>query len=207
MKKIGIIFLSLILQSCQVIDVVIAQSSSELQFETKNDVKYAAEVLPDEIIEQITKEISGPNSNWIGDPRRFKVRKIQQLGQSQTFYYINPMLDCPEWGCDPSYHTPFCGMNGCNYYGYLEENGKYRQVFHQLFQLQGSYSPRVSRQLKDGVPACFELPGYDRNSSEKGLPELKEDQIFKSRYCYNGTKYVLTEFSIVPLEWGKNNSQ
>ncbi len=203
-KKCGLIAVLLGLQSCQLIDVVIAQSDQQLRFETKNEVKYAAEILPDEVIQQIKDENFEPNSNWIGDPRRFKVRKIQQLGQSKPLYYINPSIECPERGCDMFYHTPMCGgTGGCTYLGYIEENGKYRKVFDKLFWLQGSDSPQVSLQISsEGVPACFELPGYDWDSREKGLPSLSEGEIFMSRYCYNGTEYTLNQIRVVPTEQG-----
>ncbi len=206
LKKVGLITIFLGIQSCQVIDVVIAQSQTELQFETKNDVKYAAEVLPDEVIQQITDENLDPEYGWLGDPRRFKVTKIQQLGQSKPFYYIIPKVECFKTSCDRFYHFPLCGGSGrCTYLGYIEENGKYRRVFKQLFLMQGSELPRVSLQISsEGVPACFELPGYDWDSREKGLPSLSEGQIFMSRYCYNGTEYTLNKLRIVPMEQGLN---
>ena len=203
-KQVNLFLVILGLQSCQVIDVVTAQSQP-MKFRIVGEEKYAAEFLPDEAISQIKREIFDPNSEWIGDPRRFSVRKIQQMGQTQPLYYITPMIECPETGCNMFYHLPLCGATGgCTYVGYIEEKGKYRQVFNKLFWLQGKGTPRVSEPNFEGVPACFEIPGYDFESREKGLPELSEQEIFMSRYCYNGQEYILNKLYLVPIEKGIN---
>jgi hypothetical protein len=190
--------LGFLLQSCQSIDIVIAQSDGELNFEIHKNWDYAVKVTPPGMIEQVRKE--NIDSDWIGDPRRFPVLKIQNFAQKTPFYLISPTIECPERGCDMSYNLPLCGgSGGCTYLGYIEKNGVYKKVFDKLFWLQGSDNPNVSKQLKEGLPACLELPGYDFEARERGLPQQKEDQRFVSRYCYNGKNYVLNRLYLVPI--------
>lgn len=197
-KLIYLVGTLILLQSCQAIDTVTAQGEGELTFESRADWDYAARNTPPGMIQQVRQE--NISSDWIGDPKRFWVIKVQNLGLGQKpFYFIYPGIGCPDTGCN-DYHQPLCGSGGCTYLAYIEENGQYRRVFNQLFQAEGSFEEffKVSRQLKDGLPACIELAGYDARSRYEGkLPQRGENQQFVSRYCYDGNEYVLNRLYLV----------
>jgi hypothetical protein len=190
------LFFTFFFQGCQ---LVTAKGEEELNFEVKNNWEYAAEVAPPNLMEQVLKDNLDPKSNWVGDPKRFQVIKINYLGQKSPLYLIDPKIyyECPkDKGCNLDLlrlYYPFCGATGgCSYFAYIEENGTYRPVFQQLiWRLSANDFFKVSRQLYQGFPACFELTGYDSNTKLQGLPRIKEDQVFVSRYCYNGSQYIL----------------
>lgn len=189
-----ITFISLIsaLPACQYIDTVVAQTEGQLTFEAKNNWNYAAKIAPTNFLEFFReKEI---HSDWLGDPRRFQMMKINKVGQKYPMYLLDPSVDCPETGCRRD-HRPFCGTGGCSYFIYIEEEqGKYRKVFEKLFRAEGALDNffKVSRQMKDGLPACIELNGIDYDTySKKPTNRDVEREMFVSRYCYNGRQYLL----------------
>ena len=189
--KLLIIVTILGLTSCTPLDTVIAQSSGELMFEIQDNWDYAAKVAPTELIQQVRSE--NIDKYWIGDPRRFLMIKVKYMGQKSSLYLVIPAVKCESDYCPSELHRPLCGAAGrCSYFVYIKENGKYRKVWGKLFQRQGD-TPlfKVSKQMKDGVPACLEMGGIDAETWLKERPEIGENEIFRSRYCYNGTEYVL----------------
>jgi hypothetical protein len=183
------------LSSCHPLTAVVAQGEGELTFEAKNNWNYAAKVIPRSLIEQSRKDNIDPS--WIGDPRRFQAIQVKNLGQKFPLYFIEPAIYCPEGGCQSQelfdlYHPRCNKSGGCAYFVYVEEKGAYRKVFDQQFWRQSTKDfLKVSHQLYQGVPACFELTGFDGDMWLQGLPEKASDQVFVSRYCYNGRDYVL----------------
>ena len=189
--KIALVTSILGLQSCQVIDSVIAQNTGELIFERQDNWDYAAKVAAQELIQQVRNE--NIDEYWIGDPRRFLMIKVNEMFQKYPLYLVIPAIKCESDYCPRELHRPLCGVAArCSYFVYIEENGKYRKVWGHLFQRQGD-TPlfKVSKQMKDGVPACLEMGGIDAETWLKERPEIGENEIFRSRYCYNGTEYVL----------------
>lgn len=190
------------LASCQLIAVVVAQSEGELFFEAKNNWDYAAKVLPPHLIEQSRKENLDPS--WIGDPKQFRALKVKSLGQKSSLYFIEPAIYCPEEGCPTQelfdlYHPACNKSGGCSYWVYVEENGTYRKVFDQQIWRQSTKDfLKVSIKLEQGVPACFELTGVDGDSRSQNLRDIPNNQVFVSRYCYNGNQYVLQKLSQKP---------
>lgn len=187
LNKIVFSFLFLSLQSCQIASMVTAQVEGELSFEKRDDWDYAGKVAPIVLIQQVRDENISPN--WIGDPKRFQVIKIAALGQRSPLYFIFPAIGCPETGCRDDLR-PLCNVSGaCTYLAYIEEGDKYRKVFDRLFWSQGEGDFfKVSRQLKDRLPQCLELLGYDDFVLRDGLPPHREGQQFVSRYCFDKQK-------------------
>lgn len=204
LAKLSFFFLCLNVQSCQIINVVTAQGEGELSFIAIKDTwEYAAKLAPPGLVEQVVKENIDPD--WIGDPKRFQIIKIDQFGL-KSLYFIDPYIPCPQEGCKNqelwnSYH-PLCGATGgCSYFLYIQENGQYRKLFGQLFWRQGEKDNflKISRQVKDGLPTCLELIGFDGEVKLNGLPSHRDDQRFVSRYCYDGREYVLDRLYLVPM--------
>lgn len=197
----SIIFLLIFpsLSSCHLITAVVAQGEGELTFEAKNNWDYAAKVVPLDLIKKSREEDLEPS--WIGDPRQFQAIRVKNLGQKSSLYFIEPAIYCPEGGCPTQelfdlYHPACNKSGGCAYWVYVEENGRYRKVFDEQFWRQSTKDfLKVSHQLYQGVPACFELIGFDGDIWLKGLPEIADNQVFVSRYCYNGSQYVLQSLS------------
>ncbi|MEL4897404.1 hypothetical protein [Crocosphaera sp. Alani8] len=196
--KIAVASTILGLQSCQTIDAVIAQGSGELTFKTENQWEYAGEVAPIELSQQVKEE--NINDSWLGDPRRFSMIKVQYMGQKYPLYLVEPGIRCERDRCPREIHRPLCGVAArCSYFVYIEKDGEYRKVWGKLFQRQGD-TPlfKVSRQMKDGVPACLEMGGIDAETWLNDRPQKGEDEIFRSRYCFNGKEYVLTQLDRIP---------
>lgn len=197
LQKIALLTSILGLQSCQTIDTVIAQNTGELTFERQDNWAYAAKVAPKELIQQVRTE--NIDEYWIGDPRRFLMIKVNEMGQKYPLYLVIPAVKCESDYCPRELHRPLCGAAGrCSYFVYIEENGKYREVWGKLFQRLGD-TPlfKVSKQMKDGVPACLEMGGIDDETEYRRRTERKNGEIFRSRYCYNGSEYVLDKLERV----------
>lgn len=205
--KLGIIgLLSFpILLGCGRLTAVFASGEGEFSFEVqKKKWDYAARVMPLELISQVRQE--NLDERWSGDPKRFQAVKVRQFGQKLPLYFIDPYIPCPEGGCPTrelydQYH-PACNVSGgCAKLVYLEqENGKYRRVFKEQFYQQATVEEgflKVSPQLEGGYPACFEMTGFDLDMKLQGLSDLRDDQVFVSRYCYNGTDYVFQNLYVV----------
>lgn len=141
----------------------------------------AALAAPPGLMEQVVKEnIKG---EWLGDPGRMSITKVQKPGQQIPLYLINSRIlrDCSPRGCDPL-QDPLCGTAGCAYFGYVQNGKTYRQVFNKY--LKSSLPPnvpfmRVSKQLSSGLP-CLEFAE---------LPNMNADSLEIKRFCYKGNKY------------------
>lgn len=141
----------------------------------------AASAAPPGLMEQVVREnIKG---EWLGDPGRMSIVKIQEPGQQKPFYTINSRIqyECPPRGCDPL-QDPLCGSAGCAYFGYIQDGKSYLQVFNEY--LKSSLPPevpfmRVSKQLSSGLP-CLEFAE---------LPNVDAKLLQIKRFCYNGHQY------------------
>jgi hypothetical protein len=149
---------------------------------------------------------------WAGDPRRFLTYSYQKSG-GEPLYVINPRIECPEWGCPEDSeiyydnYAPFCypRKRYCLLTVYTRQNGKYRNVFGGFFGYQGDGEGkilRISEQISDGLPLCFEVKGIslDSENMEK-LPPIKEKERYISRYCYNGRDYTLSNIYTERWDW------
>ena len=190
-RLISSILLSLALLSCS------PRGIAQENYTPRDNWDYAANVLPNSLMEQVTQEVVP--EDWVGDPRRFAVIKVQQRGQRSPIYLINPSLTrldgCPPAGCpsDLSQLSPLCGEVVCQYFVYIEKNGQYREIFGSSIP---KYLPpeypffRVSRELTNGLP-CLEF-AY--------LPERQDPEaVAVSRFCYEGQKYVAESEYFEPL--------
>lgn len=170
----------------------LTQVDSELKFEVKDNWQYAAKVAPSGLMQQVANE--NLKGDWLGDPNRMQVIKIQLPKQVSPLYLINSRVQyqCPPIGCDPSL-DPLCGSAGCAYFGYVQSKKSYHRVFAQY--LKSSLPPgvnflRVSNQLVKGFP-CLEF---------REMPKLTTNKIRVSQYCFNGQQYSLEhQFSEPPL--------
>lgn len=158
------------------------------KFVARTDWNYAAKAAPPGLMEQVVKEnIKG---EWLGDPGRMRIMKIQEPGQQKPLYLIDSHIQhkCPPRGCDPSL-DPLCGSAGCAHFGYIQDGKSYRQVFNEY--LKSLLAPgvpflRVSNQLSSGLP-CLEFAVFHNISSA--------DSLRINRFCYDGQKYVLRKKS------------
>ncbi|NJO93171.1 MAG: hypothetical protein HC820_00205 [Hydrococcus sp. RM1_1_31] len=121
-------------------------------------------------------------------------------------------MPCPEDGCKTQalwdmYHPTCNSFGGCGFFAYIEEKpGVYRRVFRQQFWIGTKENDpflKVSRQLRQGYPACFELTGYDGEMRQRGLPEIRNDQVFVTRYCFNGKDYVFENLHVTQSQQSK----
>ena len=151
----------------------------------------AALAAPPGLMEQVVKE--NIRGEWLGDPGRMSIIKLQEPGQQKLLYLINTRIirECPPRGCDPL-QDPLCGSAGCAYFGYIQDGKSYRQVFNEY--LKSSLPPdvpfmRVSKQLSSGLP-CLEFAE---------MPKMNADSLQIKRFCYNGNKYQENGKSIEPL--------
>jgi len=147
-----------------------------------NNWQPAAKAAPPGLMEQVVREnIKG---EWLGDPGRMSIMKIQEPGQQQKPLYLidtHIIRECPPQGCDPL-EDPLCGSAGCAYFGYIQDGKSYRQVFNEY--LKSLLPPdvpfmRISKQLSSGLP-CLEFAE---------LPNAMTDSLQIRRFCYNGNKY------------------
>jgi len=88
---------------------------------------------------------------------------------------------------------------------YVQQNGRYSHVFAGFFGYQGDGEGkilRISEQITDGLPLCFEVKGIslDSENMEK-LPPIKEKERYISRYCYNGQNYTLSNIYTERWDW------
>ncbi len=184
--------LSFFLPSCQMVQ------GEESAFQAKPNWDYGANVAPQALLDQFRQE--NIDQEWIGDPKRFRVLKIQALGQ-KTLYFVYPFIDCPENGCVTlqlrQLYQPLCNASGgCGYFVYAEENGKYRQVFHEVVwkQVDEGKFVQVSTIPFQGLPSCFKLGGFDGDRRES---IKKINGVIVSQYCYNGREYVFDNYQTV----------
>lgn len=160
--------------------VVTAQNYS---FTVRNNWQYAALSAPPGLMQQVVKE--NIRSNWLGDPGRMQILKIQESNQQKPLYLIDSHIQhkCPPRGCDPL-QDPLCGSAGCAYLGYMQDGKSYRQVFNEY--LKSSLPPevpflRVSKQLDSGFP-CLEFTELTN--------AMDADSLQISRFCYKKNKYI-----------------
>jgi hypothetical protein len=159
-----------------------AVTAQHYNFTARNDWQYAALSAPPRLMQQVVKEnIRSPQ--WLGDPGRMLIVKIQESNQQKPLYLIDSHIQhkCPPRGCDPSL-DPLCGSAGCAHFGYIQDGKSYRQIFSEY--LKSSLPPgvpflRVSKQLSSGLP-CLEFAE---------LPNAMADSLQIRRFCYNGNKY------------------
>lgn len=163
--------------------IACSQVAVASDFEAVDNWQPAALAAPPGLMEQVVREnIKG---EWLGDPGRMSIVKIQEPGQQIPLYLINTRIqrECPPRGCDPL-QEPLCGSAGCAYFGYIQNGKSYRQVFSEY--LKSSLPPevpflRVSKQLASGLPclAFAELPNV-----------MNADSLQIKHFCYNGNKYL-----------------
>ncbi len=159
-------------------------SAQNYNFTAKSNWQYAALSAPQGLMQQVVKE-NIRSSEWLGDPGRMQILKVQESNQQKPLYLIDSHIQhlCPPRGCDPSL-DPLCGSAGCAYLGYIQDGKSYRQVFNEY--LKSSLPPgvpflRVSKQLESGFP-CLEFTE---------LPNVMDaDSLQISRFCYNKNKYA-----------------
>ena len=166
-----------------IIQLVLACSQVAVasDFRAVNNWQPAALAAPSGLMEQVVREnIKG---EWLGDPGRMSILKIQEPGQQKPLYLIDSHIlrDCSPRGCDPL-QDPLCGSAGCAYFGYIQNGKTYRQVFNKY--LKSLLPPdvpflRVSKQLSSGLP-CLEFAE---------LPNTLADSLQIRRFCYNKNKY------------------
>lgn len=156
-----------------------------------NNWQPAALAAPPGLMEQVVKE--NIRGEWLGDPGRMSIMKLQEPGQQKPLYLIDTHIirECPPRGCDPL-QDPLCGSAGCAYFGYIQSGKSYRQVFNEY--LKSLLPPdvpflRVSKQLSSGLP-CLEFAE---------LPKMNADSLQIKRFCYNGNKYTEKGKSKEPL--------
>ncbi|MBW4639390.1 MAG: hypothetical protein KME05_14345 [Gloeocapsa sp. UFS-A4-WI-NPMV-4B04] len=152
----------------------------------------AALAAPPGLMEQVVKE--NIRGEWLGDPGRMSIIKLQEPGQQKLLYLINTRIirECPPRGCDPL-QDPLCGSAGCAYFGYVQSGKSYRQVFNEY--LKSSLPPdvpfmRVSKQISSGLP-CLEFAE---------MPKMNADSLQIKRFCYNGNIYKEKGKSKEPLQ-------
>lgn len=163
--------------------IACSQVAVASDFVAVNNWQPAALSAPPGLMEQVVREnIEG---EWLGDPGRMSIMKIQEPGQQKTLYIIDSHIQhlCPPRGCDPL-QDPLCGSAGCAYLGYIQDGKSYRQVFNEY--LKSSLPPgvpflRVSKQLDSGFP-CLEFASLTN--------VMDADSLQITRFCYNKNKYI-----------------
>jgi hypothetical protein len=160
--------------------VVTAQNYS---FTVKNDWQHASKAAPPGLMQQVVKE--NIKSDWLGDPGRMQILKVQGTDQQKPLYLIDSKIqhECPPRGCDPSL-DPLCGSAGCAHFGYIQDGKLYHQVFSEY--LKSSLPPgvpflRVSKQLDSGFP-CLEFTELTN--------VMDADSLQVTRFCYKKNKYT-----------------
>lgn len=162
--------------------IACSQVAVASDFMAVNNWQPAALAAPPGLMEQVVKE--NIKTEWLGDPGRMSIMKIQEPSQQKPLYLIDTHIirDCSPKGCDPL-QDPLCGSAGCAYFGYIHNGKTYRQVFNKY--LKSLLPPdvpflRVSKQLSSGLPclAFAELPNV-----------INADFLQIRRFCYNGEKY------------------
>lgn len=192
--------LSIVTQSCSpLLGEAISESSIEESWATP-EWEIAANVVPPALMEQVVQDNLTPT--WIGDPGRMKAIKVSVKGQAYPLYVINPQITPPRLvtTIDPSL-SPLCGTAGCKYLAYIEESGKYRQIFDKY--LKDKLPPdipflRVAKSSSMGLP-CLEFTQYP--------DPLRGTTLISTRYCYNGQSYVPQETSRKSVPQPTNSSQ
>lgn len=161
--------------------IACSQVAVASDFPAVNNWQPAALAAPPGLMEQVVREnIKG---EWLGDPGRMSIMKIQEPGQQKPLYLIDSRIirDCSPRGCDPL-QDPLCGSAGCAHFGYIQDGKFYRQVFSEYFKsLLPPEVPfmRVSKQLSSGLP-CLAFAE---------LPNAMADSLQIRRFCYNGKRY------------------
>lgn len=188
MRKLKRLVLLLIVLTITRLILICSQVAVASDSVAVNDWQPAALAAPPGLMEQVVKEhIKG---EWLGDPGRMRVIKIQQSGQQNPLYLINTRIihDCPPQGCNPL-QDPLCGRAGCAYLGYVQNGKSYRQVFNEyLNSLLPPEVPfmRVSNQLASGLP-CLQFTQLENTMS---------DRLRLSRFCYDGRIYKRVDESL-----------
>jgi hypothetical protein len=190
-----------------------ARADGSLSFVPVRDWGYLGRDAPKGLLARFKTDNESDLENTPTDPRRLRVHARRTSGE-KTIYAIDPISDCPAWGCPKNYndylqlYSTFCGarQNFCRMMLYVEERGKFREVFDAPFRFQpdGDNGSKIafSEQEVDGLPLCFEVKGYS-NFSDVGnllLPKGETDR-YVSRYCYNGQKYELDKIYTEPWNW------
>ncbi|MDZ4877783.1 MAG: hypothetical protein CLLPBCKN_007218 [Chroococcidiopsis cubana SAG 39.79] len=142
-------------------------------------LQVAAPALIEQVSRDYTKDIAPDPPVDVGQMRVSKISKPN----AETLYLINTRLP----GKNPD-ANPSCGASGCLFYGYIEQNNSFVQVFNGYvndFQPQNA-SPivQVSDRLEHRLP-CLRLTSYENN-----FP-----QPFVTQLCYNGETYQPVELS------------
>ncbi len=191
MQKLKYLVLLLILLAGTQLAIACSQVAVASDAVATNDWQPAALAAPPGLMTQVVKE--NIRGEWLGDPGRMSIIKLQEPGQQKLLYLINTRIirECPPRGCDPL-QDPLCGSAGCAYFGYVQSGKSYRQVFNEY--LKSSLPPdvpfmRVSKQLSSGLP-CLEFAE---------LPNTMADLLQIKRFCYNGSKYTEKGKSKQPL--------
>lgn len=204
--------LTLTLQSCQFVK---AQSGNVLTFTPLKPVKewnHLGKDVPKELLEKFKSDHKDLLDSWMGEPGRFPVY-IQKTFGGQTLFFINPRVECPEWGCPKEseiyfqYYAPFCNSREhfCLITFYVKQNAGFHSVFADHFSYQGNGDRNIfafSEQQQNGLPSCFEVKGFSLSSKyDNKLPPKPEGDRYVSRYCYNGQKYELDKIYTEQWDW------
>jgi hypothetical protein len=198
------------LQSCVLSG---ARADGQLSFVPVRDWGYLGRDAPKGLLDRFKTDNRSELENAQTDPRRLRVHGRRTSG-GKTVYAIDPLSDCPEWGCSESYsdylqlNATFCRarQDFCRIMVYAEEKGKFRSVFDVPFRFQsdgenGSKIAFSDREM-DGLPICIEIKGYSTSSDiNKLLPHKGEMDRYVSRYCYNGQQYELDKIYTEPWNW------
>lgn len=191
MQNFKRLILSIIFIAITQLVLACSQVAIASDFMPVNNWQLAALAAPPGLMEQVVKE--NIRGEWLGDPGRMSIMKIQEPGQQKPLYLIDTHIirECSPRGCDPL-QDPLCGTAGCAYFGYIQDGKSYRQVFNEY--LKSLLPPdvpfmRVSKQLSCGLP-CLEFAE---------LPNMNADSLEIERFCYNGNKYKERSKSKQPL--------
>jgi hypothetical protein len=120
MQKLKSLVLLIVLLALSQLAIACTQVAAAREAVATDNWQPAALAAPPGLMEQVVKE--NIRGEWLGDPGRMSIMKLQEPGQQKLLYLINTRIirDCPPRGCDPL-QDPLCGSAGCAYFGYVQD--------------------------------------------------------------------------------------
>ncbi len=170
----------LILLAITQLAIACGQVAVASDFQPVNNWQPAALAAPPGLMEQVVKEnIKG---EWLGDPGRMSIMKIQEPGQQNPLYLINSRIirDCSPRGCDPLEILSVVVLVAPTLVISKMVNPIAKFLTNTKFLLPPDVPfMRVSKQLSSGLP-CLAFAE---------LPNTMADSLQIRRFCYKGNKY------------------
>lgn len=146
--------------------------------------------------------------NWVGDPKKMQVLKIDNFGQKNSLYLVNTTVGYPN-GIETvndemdDYYRPLCNMAGeCSFLIYKKTEKGYALVFNEQLAFTNRNSNTdflFTNTLYQGYPQCFEALGYDQVRRSQQQVPVGDGQLV-SRYCYNGSEYQFERIYLKKVE-------